>query len=74
MRSKYVAWMSYKSSNNADILERFANSNDLVWLIVDWPHKDARSCCSSLNQTLRRQRRKGIYVSVRKNYVLLFKD
>lgn len=64
----------YKRSKNQKLLEEFANSEMDCAEVKDFTQKNAKSCCASLNISIKNYHMTGIYAIYRKNRVFLIKD
>lgn len=64
----------YKRSKNQKLLEEFVNSKMDCAEVKDFKQKNSKSCCNSLNISIKRYHMTGVRAIHRKNRVFLIKD
>lgn len=65
---------NYKRTSILEILEEFRDSDMECAKVEDFPHKNAHSCASSLNQGIKRFRMPCVRAFVRNGEVFLIKE
>lgn len=67
-----IKWF-YTPGRNQKLIQEFINSDMKCVKIEDYPHKNAKSCQTSMIGSLKRMRVKTIKVMIRKDEVFLRK-
>lgn len=63
----------YSKTANMEVLEEFRNSDLTCAEVKDFPHQDAKSCCSALRNTAKICKMSSINVIMRNGKVFLVK-
>lgn len=64
----------YKKTGNYEIVKEFMDSGLKCAEVEDFPQEDARSCVSSIRNTIKRYRLFNVRVSMRAGRVFLIRD